>query len=102
MPPKYASCASISAAIDLATRSGHAKAEAVLHRAAAQVCDMGDTRSLAGIAATRACTLQALAAVLPKLDTMVAAAQADRTDVAVNDLRGDRAGSAGEPAPVRR
>jgi UrcA family protein len=87
---------------DLASDSGQAKAAAVLRRAANRVCDIGDTRSLAGIAATRACTQQALAGVMPRLETMVAAARDGRTDVAVNDVRDNRADTSREVAPVRR
>jgi UrcA family protein len=87
---------------NLASDHGRDLAAALLRRAATQVCHLGDTRSLASLAATRACTTAALARAMPNLDMQVAAARDGRTDVAANERRGSRAGTGHEMTPVTR
>ena len=85
---------------NLASDVGRDLAAARLRRAAAQVCTLGDTRSLAAMAATRACTKAALARALPQLAPLVAAARSSRTEVAVSTARDSRADTSRATAPA--
>ena len=87
---------------NLASDHGRDLAAARLRRAAAQVCNPGDTRSPASHAAMRACTAAALARVMPRLAVQVAAARGGRTAVAANELRGSLVDTSGKPLPVNR
>jgi UrcA family protein len=86
---------------NLASDHGRDLAAARLRRAAAKVCDVGGL-SLAERAAARACTATALAQAMPRLQMQAAAARDARTEIAVNDLRGNHAGTARDLTQVTR
>jgi UrcA family protein len=87
---------------NLASDRGRDRAIDRLRRAAVQVCDQGDRRSLASLRESRVCTAEAMARVMPRLELKIAAARIGRTDVAAGSDGRNNADSSRGPNPVRR
>jgi UrcA family protein len=68
--------------IDLASPAGHARIEAEIGRVARRICSTNADRGAAQTVARNACIKSSLAAAMPALDSLAAAARDARTAVA--------------------